>query len=254
MAEIIKLLNSDYEECIEYLLDKYGFVPGNYFYILGNNLISVNNDFKKANQGLYVHHIDENENGFLSNNQAIIHHPQYQPFDKLVYCNLLERLVLHIKIFKKTNYLNETIFKFIIPELNDIYSNIEYQSQKKKNVAKLVKPFKNEYFQCLKLLNLNSKKKVDSILSSNKDNEKIGWNIEKNQKLFKEIKAFLKYDNLPLGNEKDLNQLQKNKQINFTNKNSNKQNKKSNVWKIFLSLFIPAILSAIIFTIWSIAK
>lgn len=101
MAEIIKLLNSDYEECIEYLLDKYGFVPGNYFYILGNNLISVNNDFKKANQGLYVHHIDENENGFLSNNQAIIHHPQYQPFDKLVYCNLLERLVLHIKIFKK---------------------------------------------------------------------------------------------------------------------------------------------------------
>ncbi len=61
----------------------------------------------------------------------------YQKADHLVYCNLLEHLVLHIKIVEYPNpaqNAGETcggiggiIYNYIVPELNDIYSGIVYK-------------------------------------------------------------------------------------------------------------------------------
>ena len=90
-------LAMSYDDYVQYLLRKYGTVPYDYF---------VNSDCKTKNikntrtrDGLFCHHIDEDKEIMLSNPEVARMCPfEYQKADRLVYCTILEHLILHIKI------------------------------------------------------------------------------------------------------------------------------------------------------------
>ncbi|WP_234013784.1 hypothetical protein [Mesoplasma florum] len=102
MTEIDKLLELNYDECVDFLLKKYGFVPGDYF--LDLECTKKNTKITRGKEGLYIHHIDEDKAILLSTPAwARKNSFEYQKAHRLVYCNLLEHLVLHIKIFEYPN-------------------------------------------------------------------------------------------------------------------------------------------------------
>lgn len=159
MTEIEILLKANYFECWNYLLKKYGAVHGDYFLILD---CSINNSkIKRGKEGLYLHHIDGDKAIFLSNPEFARKKPDdYQRSYRLVYCNLLEHLLLHLKIFEfpdgdaneGENVGAEEITKFLVPELNDIYAGIYYTKPWKRKVCELVRPLKEDYLKCIKKL------------------------------------------------------------------------------------------------------
>ena len=53
----------------------------------------------RTNEGLFCHHIDEDKAIMLCDDKFAVNNPfEYQKADRLVYCNLLEHLLLHVKI------------------------------------------------------------------------------------------------------------------------------------------------------------
>lgn len=192
MTEIEKLLLMNYDQCTNYFKTKYGNVPKDYFVDERCTQNSSGNTRTKA--GLYIHHIDEDKAILLSTTEWAIKNPfDYQKANRLVYCNLLEHLVLHIKIFEFPNCNKNPIdnvgvggiYSFIVPELNDIYSGIKYKAQWKQNITNVVLPLKADYFKCIKkLVELSFPYPLFTSF-----NEKYGlWNNEKNQSLYNELK------------------------------------------------------------------
>lgn len=180
--EILNLLYKSYIECCDYLKKKYGKVNGNYF--LTESFKSVNSKIKRTKEGLYIHHLDEDKAIMLSNKEyAIKNTYKYQLHDRLVYCNLLEHLILHIKIMEhphKNKNINENVgiggvVNFIVPELNDIYSGAIYTGWRKPSVE-LIRNLEDTYIQILdyfinkskihKIYKLDSKETRTKILLS----------------------------------------------------------------------------------------
>lgn len=74
---------------------------------------------------MFCHHIDENKAIKLSKPEFAINPFAYQKADRLVYCDILEHLILHIKIYEETKNTCLGIagaIAFICPEINDYYS------------------------------------------------------------------------------------------------------------------------------------
>ncbi|WP_342276493.1 hypothetical protein [Spiroplasma endosymbiont of Nebria brevicollis] len=166
MTEIEKLLEMNYEYVCDYLKNKYGNVPKDYF--VDKTILLSTPEWARISPF------------------------NYQKADRLVYCNLLEHLVLHIKIFEYP-YPNKNpmmavgvggIFEFIVPELNDIYSGIQYKQPWKQKVIENIISLKTEYFKCIKkIIELNF---PYSLLNS--FNTKYGlWNNEIYEQLKKLI-------------------------------------------------------------------
>lgn len=96
-SEIKNELCMTYAELVDYLLEKYGKVSGDYF--CSESCRTRNRKISRASDGLFCHHIDEDKAINLSNHECAINEPfEYQKADRLVYCNILEHLILHIKI------------------------------------------------------------------------------------------------------------------------------------------------------------
>ncbi|AVN65163.1 hypothetical protein CG002_02210 [Mesoplasma florum] len=192
MTEIEYLLSLNYVECCEELIKKYGNVPGDYF--LDEECTKKNNKITRGKEGLYIHHIDEDKAIMLSHpNFARMNPITFQKAERLVYCNLLEHLVLHIKIFEfpnKNKNKNESvgvggIYNFIVPELNDIYAGIQYKQVWKQEVIRTVLPLKDDYFKCIKkLINLNFRYPLCTSFIYNSHI----WNEKNNKKIYKDLK------------------------------------------------------------------
>ncbi len=192
-----QLLKMKYQELVDFLIEKYGKVPGSYF--LTDTYKSANPKIKRGKEGLFVHHIDEDKAVMLSTVDVIKsqNYPwEWQQGDRLVYCDLLEHLLLHIKIMEEPHpdkWENHKVgfggaFAFMIPELNDIYSGIEYKQPWKQAVVKKVINRKEEYFKLLKAAMPFCEGHFENIYSSLPANSMI-WNIKKNEKLFDEIET-----------------------------------------------------------------
>ena len=136
-------LKLNYLELCKHLQDKYGVPSGNYF--LTKSCKSKNNKITRGNDGLFLHHIKENEEIDLSKTDRATACPfEYQESKNLCYCNYLEHLILHMKIVEE--YLDVELNKLaesskdnpikylgvgglnnhIIPEINDFYNGYEY--------------------------------------------------------------------------------------------------------------------------------
>lgn len=95
--EIKQQFRMTYYELQSYLLEKYG--PAQYDYFANSECRSHNSKLSRTKEGLYCHHMDEDKGGNLSDsNSAKLQPFEWQRKERLVYCNILEHLILHIKI------------------------------------------------------------------------------------------------------------------------------------------------------------
>ena len=123
-------LKMSYKDLVAHLLAKYGAAKGDYF--LTESCRSKNNSISRGKEGLFCHHIDEDKAIMLSNPDFAARNPfEYQKANRLVYCDILEHLILHIKIAEepKSDAANENELvgiggaaTFICRQINDCYS------------------------------------------------------------------------------------------------------------------------------------
>lgn len=158
-SEYIASLKFPYEAIVAYLLNKYGIAKYDYF---KNEKCTVKeSQISRTSEGLFCHHIDEDKAIMLSNDKYAAANPfKYQKADRLVYCNLLEHLILHIKIAEKPcDDANENelpgiggAISFICKDLNDIYSGKEFSEDWRTVVAEKVKGSFDDYITILRYL------------------------------------------------------------------------------------------------------
>ncbi len=95
-----ELLEMSYDELIEYFIKKNGQPEHDYFHT--EECRSVHEKNSRTKEGLEIHHIDENKYALLSSKESAKMHPyECQKAVRLVYVNVLEHLLLHIKIYEE---------------------------------------------------------------------------------------------------------------------------------------------------------
>ena len=160
VSQYDQLFSMPYNEIVELLLKKYGTAKHDYFTdrecTIKNKLVS------RSAEGLFCHHIDEDKAIMLSNDKYAAQNPfEYQKASRLVYCNLLEHLLLHVKIAEEPRNpdANENelpgiggAINFICKDLNDIYAGKEPADEWRKKVAALVKDSFDDYIRILRHL------------------------------------------------------------------------------------------------------
>lgn len=163
------MLKTNYQDIVSALLKKYGSAKHNYF---KDTACKIKNPLvTRTNEGLFCHHIDEDKAIMLCNDKFAVNNPfEYQKADRLVYCNLLEHLLLHVKIAENPSPdANENelpgiggAINFICKDLNDIYSGKKFSDEWRKNVADKVKDNFDDYIIILRYL-WNIVEKIRSI-------------------------------------------------------------------------------------------
>ena len=153
------MLKMSYQDIVSALLKKYGSAKHNYF---KDTACKAKNPLvTRTNEGLFCHHIDEDKAIMLCNDKFAVNNPfEYQKADRLVYCNLLEHLLLHVKIAENPNPdANENelpgiggAINFICKDLNDIYSGKEFSDEWRKNIADKVNDNFDDYIIILRYL------------------------------------------------------------------------------------------------------
>lgn len=132
------LLEMPYLKVITLLIKKYGEVTDDYYKeksykkFLNGEIKSIRKGkFSKTKEGLYCHHIFEDQYDNLSNPQFIRNYRydyEYQKKENLVYCDLFEHLILHTLIAKESNGIHGLAgyLVFILPNIEEWYvSEIE---------------------------------------------------------------------------------------------------------------------------------
>lgn len=131
IEEVNNILNNmTYLEYVNELKQKYGMVPKDYFYINKKGELAKTQGITRGKEGLYIHHIYECF--FLGLSDVFMYELQCMESDEkikdaqkaenLVYCNLLEHLILHIKIALEYHRGAEQVgIDFITGDLNRLY-------------------------------------------------------------------------------------------------------------------------------------
>jgi len=95
--ELYEQLQMTYDELQLYLIHKYGPAVCDYF--ATSECRSKSKKISRSGEGLYCHHMDEDKGGNLGNpTQARMQPFEWQKKERLVYCNIIEHLILHMKI------------------------------------------------------------------------------------------------------------------------------------------------------------
>lgn len=159
-SHIEEMLSYGYEMLVDLLLKKYGAAKHDYFTdrecTIKNKLVS------RTAEGLFCHHIDEDKAIMLSNDEYAARNPfEYQKKNRLVYCNLLEHLLLHVKIAEEPRNpdANENelpgiggAINYLCKQLNDIYAGKEPAEEWRKTVASKVQDNFDDYIRILRHL------------------------------------------------------------------------------------------------------
>lgn len=156
--EFEELVKKSYLEIVEILVKKYG--PARYDYFCSESCNSVNKKASRMAEGLYCHHIDEDKAIKLSSIGNAKTNPfEYQRADRLVYCNVLEHLLLHLKIIlepkPKDANKNEThgiggVIDFLCPIINDYLNGYRYRNEKNKIPFEIIDNFFEKYILILR--------------------------------------------------------------------------------------------------------
>lgn len=173
--EITKELQMPYTELQRYLIDKYGGAICDYF--TSPECKSKNRKVTRTSEGLYCHHMDEDKGGNLGNSfQARLQPFEWQKKDRLVYCNILEHLILHIKIAvlrqkrslevpgEVANFFTTGGIFMICKEINDMFMNDGTQIPWKQKCFHKIAENYQDYIILLKAL-MNY---IDAIYQGNK--------------------------------------------------------------------------------------
>lgn len=172
--EIKKELEMDYLQLVEHLKKKYGEVQGDYF--VNETCSTPNSKIKRTKEGLIIHHIDEVKTIDLNDKERARNNPfEYQKADRLVYCNILEHLILHIKIVETPNVIQISkkeilgvggIENYIVPDINAYFNGYPFKNYKK-DLMPLIDENFGDYIDVL-LYYINA-------INSNKDLIKLGY-------------------------------------------------------------------------------
>lgn len=153
----------DYGQLIEYLSKKYG--PARYEYFISDDNLTKKRAVSRTAEGLKSHHVDENAISALNNfGFGSMYKYDHKRKERIVYCNLLEQLLLHIKIgqilyFENHNYmytdspLGELITEDVsglTMQINRLYENKIGDSQWEQNCFDVIKDRYDEYIEILK--------------------------------------------------------------------------------------------------------
>ena len=152
IAEWEAYLNMTYDEYVSHLLNKYGAITQPYFTDKYCN--EYNKSIRMGCFGLYIHHIAEDIVPSLSKKRVASQNLwSYQQGDKLVYCDPLEHLLLHIKIYEKTGNGNLGIKGAVIiaREIGDYYLYGVPTNWKRPYAVKVADKL-NEYLDCIEIL------------------------------------------------------------------------------------------------------
>ncbi|WRN81589.1 hypothetical protein UM654_08220 [Staphylococcus aureus] len=111
--EYSQLLDATYSQAVAYLLSKYGAVTDDYYKeksytrFLNGEIKSISKGkYTRASEGLYCHHISEDKFQNLSDLRFISkfkYSYDIQKKENLVYCDLIEHLILHAIITKESH-------------------------------------------------------------------------------------------------------------------------------------------------------
>lgn len=190
-SEIEKELGMSYLELVDYLLAKYG--PAKVDYFRNEKCRSKCKEISRTGEGLQCHHIDEDKAIMLSNPRYAILNPfEYQKADRLVYCNVLEHLILHIKIVEGPRHLFANSFdlpgvggavNFLCPQINDYYNGYEFKQQYLINLYSVIKDNFEDYIRVLEyFLDIAKFDNYDKIV--NKKSLSLGTNGKIVDKIF----------------------------------------------------------------------
>lgn len=156
-SELKLMSQMSYKELVDHLLNKYG--PAEHFYFRTTALSSVNPKVSRSTEGLFCHHIDEDKAIKLSSISNAKKNPiEYQNADRLVYCNLIEHLLLHIKITLEPRHPdanpNEDVgiggIKFITDIINDYYNGYEFKKDYLITATKVIENNLEDYTAILR--------------------------------------------------------------------------------------------------------
>lgn len=145
------LFDRSYEELVDHLLKKYG--PAEYDYFCTESCTSKNKKASRSSEGLQCHHIDENKYRKLSDPRVAKLKPfECQKASHLVYCNILEHLLLHLHIILEDNSgqrLGLVGFFYISAMINDYYDGYEYTRESDKKLFEAIKDNYKQYVAVL---------------------------------------------------------------------------------------------------------
>lgn len=154
------MMGLSYSDLVAYLLNKYGAAKEDYF--INDSFSTKNKRVSRTKEGLYCHHIDEDKAIMLSNDQYAKNNPfSYQKAERLVYCNILEHLLLHIKIAEEPRniFANENelpgiggAIRLICREVNDFYDGRVPGQAWKENIMSLIADSYDDYISMLRYL------------------------------------------------------------------------------------------------------
>ena len=118
LEEYDRVKEMSYGEYCDYLRRKYGCPKHDY----------PNTADARPSEGLFIHHIGENEIANLSNESIRVESDhKYQTPEMLCYCDWLEHLLLHIMIGEETagttNLGLEGCFTYLLPALRDFFED-----------------------------------------------------------------------------------------------------------------------------------
>lgn len=182
-SEVKAQLKMTYNELVDYLLEKYG--PAEYDYFRTEECKTKNPKVSRTNEGLYCHHIDEDKAIMLCNDKFAINNPfEYQKADRLVYCNALEHLILHIKIVEEPRNKDANkmelqgiggAINFLCPQINDYYNGYEFKQQWLKNIFGIIENNFDDYIDILKYFLAVVEKHPLYKLVISKERLSVGW-------------------------------------------------------------------------------
>ena len=144
-------LSMKYDDYVQYLIEKYG--PAQCSYFANEQCKSKSSKISRTKEGLFCHHIKENAEILLSTPEIARLHPfEYQQKENLVYCNIFEHLLLHIKIVQEYGKNDSSLgiggVSMITAQINGYYNNPP-TSGWHVNVFQLIKDNYDEYIKIL---------------------------------------------------------------------------------------------------------
>ena len=152
------LLDMSYVQLVKYYLKKFGKVKYDYF--CTPECKSRQRKNSRTKEGLEIHHIDENKYPSLNKQDCALICPyECQKADRLVYVNLLEHLLLHIKIYEeqckkycysdKKAILGHPGIIYISNTINDYFMNSLQLSGYRSDMFRVISDYFDDYVLAL---------------------------------------------------------------------------------------------------------
>lgn len=188
------LMQMSYGQIVEKLISKYG--KAQYDYFVNEDCKSKNSKASRTKEGLFCHHIDEDKAIQLSNQRYAKNNSfEYQRADRLVYCNFLEHLLLHIKIAEEPRTINANKMELpgiggaviILKQINDFYNGYVYTKEDLAIAADVIENDYDSYIVMLRYLWNIVKSKPEYALRIQKEDLARGWNGNIISKILNEL-------------------------------------------------------------------